>query len=464
MAGAVWDPLPGHNVDGRSPSAFRTGSSGPTSSSPELGGGLQGRRSRTFGRNAWNGGVRIGPEPGPSVESKARPGISRAGAPRCGGSFGPGTVAFEQLTGFAAITTKPMRTLVPVPGEVSPRSVSDLTKCPGADRPGVRTSRRCRSTWARTSPWDEVPSGRPGFGSRSAFAWAFPWGGCLGAGALGFWPGVGAGARRRDRRLGAGCLRGRPGFGSRSAFAWASLVGGVLWGGCPGVLASRRCRSTSARSSPRGGVPSSGFVESDAWVVESFRAVCRVRSCRSVRILRESRSFRSGSHREAGLRSAVGGAGSTAGRARRDTNGGTAFSTRGTFPALRRSAKLGRVAEARCSGERRTSASRAGSWAPSVHHPAATSQLKSFWEERLFTADSSPLDQGRTRPVGGEPHLRGEPRGWRNGARVCASSPRGLCRGIGPWRSVPKGEPPGVVGKLVPVAVWVPPPGKGRGR
>jgi hypothetical protein len=415
MAGAVWDPLPGHNVDGRSPSAFRTGSSGPTSSSPELGGGLQGRRSRTFGRNAWNGGVRIGPEPGPSVESKARPGISRAGAPRCGGSFGPGTVAFEQLTGFAAITTKPMRTLVPVPGEVSPRSVSDLTKCPGADRPGVRTSRRCRSTWARTSPWDEVPSGRPG-------------------------------------------------FGSRSAFAWASLVGGVLWGGCPGVLASRRCRSTSARSSPRGGVPSSGFVESDAWVVESFRAVCRVRSCRSVRILRESRSFRSGSHREAGLRSAVGGAGSTAGRARRDTNGGTAFSTRGTFPALRRSAKLGRVAEARCSGERRTSASRAGSWAPSVHHPAATSQLKSFWEERLFTADSSPLDQGRTRPVGGEPHLRGEPRGWRNGARVCASSPRGLCRGIGPWRSVPKGEPPGVVGKLVPVAVWVPPPGKGRGR
>jgi hypothetical protein len=31
--------------------------------------------------------------------------------------------------------------------------------------------------------------------------------GCSGAGALGFWPRVGAGARRRDRRLGAGCLR-----------------------------------------------------------------------------------------------------------------------------------------------------------------------------------------------------------------------------------------------------------------
>jgi hypothetical protein len=114
--GAFWVPLPGHCGDGCSPSAVRTGSVGPTSSSPELGGGLQGRRSRTFGRSAWDGGVRIGPEPGSSAESKACPGISRAGAPRCGGPFGPGTVAFEQLTGFAAITTKPMSALVPVPG------------------------------------------------------------------------------------------------------------------------------------------------------------------------------------------------------------------------------------------------------------------------------------------------------------------------------------------------------------
>jgi hypothetical protein len=50
--GAFRDPLPGHCVDGRSPGAVRTGSVGPTSSSPELGVGLQGRWSRTIGRNA----------------------------------------------------------------------------------------------------------------------------------------------------------------------------------------------------------------------------------------------------------------------------------------------------------------------------------------------------------------------------------------------------------------------------
>lgn len=47
--GAFRDPLPGHRVDGHSPGAFWTGSSGPTSSSPELGDGLQGRRSQTVG-------------------------------------------------------------------------------------------------------------------------------------------------------------------------------------------------------------------------------------------------------------------------------------------------------------------------------------------------------------------------------------------------------------------------------
>jgi hypothetical protein len=345
------------------------------------------------------------------------------GVPRVGAGARP-RVASGRLPSKSAWAREPERLL---PG---PALSGGLLwgGCPGVPRVGAGARPRVAS--------GRCLRGRPGLGSRSAFAWALPSGGVPWGGALGFGPRVGAGARPRDRRLGAGAFE--VGLGSG---AGAPLPGLSRRAGCLRAVSSHRMPGWW---SPFG------------------------RSAGSVLPVGSNPS------REPKLPVGV------------SPGGGTSFSSRRhrfdrranptgyerwnrlfhtwTFPALRRSAKRGRVDGARSSGERLAPACRAGSWAPGVHHPAATSRLESFSEEQLFTAGSSPLDQGRTWPVGGEPHLRGEPRGWRNGARVCASSPRGLCRGIGPWGSVPKGEPPGVVGKLVPAAVWVPPPGKGRGR
>jgi hypothetical protein len=170
---------------GCSPSAIRAGSGDPTSSSPKLGGGLLGRWSRSFGHGARDLGVRIGPKPGSSAGSKACSGTSQAGAPKCVGSFGPGTVAFGHVIGSAAIATKPMSALEPGAWGASPRSSSNLTNCPGAGALGVDLGRGAgaplpgpalRASASGRVPWGSGPASVPEHVGEDVALGRVPWG------------------------------------------------------------------------------------------------------------------------------------------------------------------------------------------------------------------------------------------------------------------------------------------------